>query len=214
MELKIESMKNMKKTVEKCLVELMKKNDLTPAETKAAIDGLHLYDELCCRIEDCEKEEKNEKGSDMYSERGYSMHGDPYREYHITSYGMPERAVYSDRSYGRMNRGLYMADPMEYSGSPKYGVHGWYQSNNYPMSMRRYSGYPGYPAEHMNASYCDDPYYYGPEYTDRGMGYSRHSISDRAVSNLEKLFDVAASEYEKQELKKYISMIRAAGMSD
>lgn len=65
----------------------------------------------------------------------------------------------------------------------------------------------------MNRSYCGDPYY-GPEYSDRGRGYSRHSISDRAVSNLEKLFDVAASDYEKQELKKYISMIRAAGMSD
>jgi len=193
MELKTESMKNMKKTVEKCLDELMKKNDLTPAETKAAIDGFHLYDELCCRIEDCEAEEEK-KDSGMYAERGYSMHGEPYREYHITSYGMPERAVYSERSYGRMNRG-------HYSGHPQYGVQGWYQSN--------YPSYPGYPSEHMNGSYCDDPYY-----ADRGMGYSRHSISDRAVSCLEKLFDTAGSDYEKQELKKYISMVRAAGMSD
>ena len=52
MELKIESMENMKKAVAKCLDELMQKNDLTPAETKAAIDGLHLYDELCCRVEE------------------------------------------------------------------------------------------------------------------------------------------------------------------
>jgi hypothetical protein len=199
MELKTESMKNMKKTVEKCLDELMKKNDLTPAETKAAIDGFHLYDELCCRIEECEAEEEK-KDPGAYAERGYSMHGEPYRQYHITSYGMPERAVYSDRSYGHMNRGSY-------SSGPQYGVHGWYESNRYPS-------YPGYPSEHMNASYCDDPYYYGPEYSDRGHGYSRHSISDRAVSSLEKLFDMAASEYEKQELKKYISMIRAAGMSD
>lgn len=204
MELKTESMKNMKKTVEKCLDELMKKNDLTPAETKAAIDGFHLYDELCCRIEDCESEEKmKEQGA--YSERGYSMHGEPYRQYHITSYGMPERAVYSDRSYGNMNRGSY--GDGNYSGAPHYGVRGWYQNNGYPS-------YPGYPSEHMNASYCDDPYYYGPEYADRGRGYSRHSVSDRAVSSLEKLFDVAASDYEKQELKKYISMIRSAGMSD
>lgn len=194
MELKTESMKNMKKTVEKCLDELMKKTDLTPAETKAAIDGFHLYDELCCRIEDCEAEEEK-KDPGMYAERGYSMHGEPYREYHITSYGMPERAVYSERSYGRMNRG-------HYSGRPQYGVQGWYQNNNYPS-------YPGYPYEHMNGSYCDDPYY-----ADRGIGYSRHSISDRAVSCLEKLFDTAASDYEKQELKKYISMVRAAGMSD
>ena len=181
MELKTESMKNMKKTVEKCLDELMKKNDLTPAETKAAIDGFHLYDELCCRIEECEAEEEK-KDPGAYAERGYSMHGTPYRQYHITSYG-------------------------SYSSGPQYGVHGWYESNRYPS-------YPGYPSEHMNASYCEDPYYYGPEYADRGNGYSRHSISDRAVSSLEKLFDMAASEYEKQELKKYISMIRAAGMSD
>jgi hypothetical protein len=90
---------------------------------------------------------------------------------------------------------------MHYSGRPQYGINGWYQSN--------YPSYPGYPSEHMNASYCDDPYY-----ADRGMGYSRHSISDRAVSCLEKLFDTAGSDHEKQELKKYISMVRAAGMSD
>lgn len=183
MELKTESMKNMKKTVEKCLDELMQKTDLTPAETKAALDGFKLHDELCCRIEDCEKEEKKSEQGGMYSERGYSMHGEPYREYHITSYGMPER------SYSH----------------PNYGVHGWYQSN--------YSGYPGYPSEFMNRSYCGEQYY-GPEYSDRGRGYSRHSISDRAVSSLEQLFDVAASDYEKQELRKYISMIRNEGMHD
>lgn len=199
MELKTESMENMKKAVAKCLDELMMKNDLTSAETKAAIDGLHLYDELCCRIEECKaEEEKKEPGE--YAERGYSRHGEPYRQYHITSYGMPERAVYSDRRYADMNRGSY--------GNPNYGVHGWYQSNS-----DGYSGYPGYPSEFMNHSYYGDPYY-SPEYSDRGRGYSRHSISDRAVSCLEKLFDTSASDYEKQELKKYISMIRAAGMND
>lgn len=200
MELKTESMENMKKVVAKCLDELMMKNDLTPAETKAAIDGLHLYDELCCRVEECKAEEEK-KDSGEYSERGYSRHGEPYRQYHITSYGMPERAVYSDRSYGNMHRGSY--------GNPNYGVHGWYQSNS-----DGYSGYPGYPSEFMNRSYCGDPYYDSPEYADRGRGYSRHSISDRAVACLEKLFDTSASDYEKQELKKYISMVRAAGMND
>lgn len=199
MELKTESMENMKKVVAKCLDELMQKNDLTPAETKAAIDGLHLYDELCCRVEEC-KAEEDKKDSGEYSERGYSMHGEPYCQYHITSYGMPERAVYSDRSYG-MHRGNY--------GNPNYGVHDWYQSNS-----DGYSGYPGYPSEFMNRSYCGDPYYSSPEYFDRGRGYSRHSISDRAVACLEKLFDTSASDYEKQELKKYISMVRAAGMND
>lgn len=183
MELKIEDMKNMRKTVDKCLTDLMKKNDITPAETRAAYDGLRLHDELCCRIEDCEKEEKKNEQGGMYSERGYSMHGEPYREYHITSYGMPER------SYRQ----------------PNYGVHGWYQ-NDYPS-------YPGYPSEFMNRSYGGDMHY-GPEYSDRGRGYSRHSISDRAVSSLEQLFDVAASDYEKQELRKYISMIRNEGMRD
>lgn len=183
MELKIEDMKNMRKAVDKCLTDLMKKNDITPAETRAAYDGLRLHDELCCRIEDCEKEEKKNEQGGMYSERGYSMHGEPYREYHITSYGMP------DKSFGH----------------PNYGVHGWYQ-NDYPS-------YPGYPSEFMNRSYCGDMRY-GPEYSDRGRGYSRHSISDRAVSSLEQLFDVAASDYEKQELRKYISMIRNEGMRD
>lgn len=201
MELKTESMKNMKKVVEKCLDELMKKPDLSPAETKAAIDGFHLYDELCCRIEDCEMEEEK-KDPGVYSERGYSRHGEPYREYHITSYGMPERAVYSDRN-------VRMPRPMEYAGAPKYGVHGWYQSNYEPRAMERYSGYPGYPREHMNASYYDDPYY-----AERGREYSRHSVSDRAVEQLEHMMDSSESDYERQELRKYIKMIRAAGMSD
>lgn len=189
MELKIESMKNMKKVVEKCLDELMKKNDLTPAETKAAIDGLHLYDELCCRIEDCEKEESEVQAA--YSERsyrgGYSGCGDPYREYHITSYGMPERAIYSDRGSGQMSRG----GSRSYSGKPNYGVTGWYQNN-----------YSGYPMEHMEQRY------YGDEYSDRSRGYSRHSISDRLISEAEKMMDSTESEYERQELHKYIRMIR------
>lgn len=191
MELKTESMKNMKKVVEKCLDDLMGKTDLTPAETKAAIDGLRLYDELCCRIEDCEKQEEQKK-----MDNGYSGHGEPYREYHITSYGMPERAMYSERSY----------NTPRYSGKPQYGVHGWYSSN--------YQNLPGYPTEHMRSSYYGDPYYGSDVTYAEQRGYSRHSISDRAVSCLEQLFDSTASEYEKQELKKYIAMVRNAGMND
>lgn len=195
MEYKVEEMRHMKKIVEKCLGDLMKKEDLTPAETKAAIDGFHLHDELCCRIEDCENEEKGMKRTpDSMMENGYSGHGDPYREYHITSYGMPERAVYSDRSYGNMHR-----NAMNYSEGPQYGVHGWYQND--------YQNLPGYPVEHMRGGY------YGSERSDT-RGYSRHSISDRAVSCLEQLFDSSASDYEKQELKKYIALIRNAGMND
>ena len=190
MELKTESMKNMKKTVEKCLDELMKKNDLTPAETKAALDGFKLYDELCCRIEDCETEEKDVAN-------GYSGHDVPYRQYHITSYGMPEGA-YSERNRGRMS---YSGAHINYSGAPQYGVHGWYQNDRRMLDdgMR---------------SYCDDPRYYGPEYSERGRGYSRHSISDRVVSMVEHMMDTAESDYERQELQKYIRAIRAMGMTD
>ena len=162
MELKVESMTNAKKVVEKCLEELMKKSDLTPAETKAMLDGLRLHDELCCRIEDCNKAED-------YPERGYSGSMTPNHRYHITSYGMPERS---------MNDG-----------------------NN--GSMRNY-----------RESYYNEPVYYGEEYSDRGRGYSRHSISDRVVSMVENMMDSAKSDYERQELEKYIRAIRAMGMND
>lgn len=173
MEMKIESMKNMKKVVEKCLDGLMAKSDLTPAETKAALDGFRLYDELCCRIEDCKMEED-------YSQRGYSGHEMPYRQYRITSYGRPDRM---------------------YSGTPQYGVHGWYQNNTYRNQDEYARGY-----------YGDS--YNGYEYSDRSRGYSRHSISDRVVSMVERMMDTAESDYERQELQKYIKAIRAMGMND
>lgn len=186
MELKTESMKNMKTVVEKCLDDLMKKTDLTPSETKAALDGFKLYDELCCRIEDCQMEEDN-------SRNNYSGSDAPYRQYHITSYGMPERAV-SGRSYSSMS----YTDGGGYSGTPQYGVHGWYQSNHYPEANNGMRGY-----------YGD-----GSEYSERRRGYSRHSISDRVISMVEHMMDTAESDYERQELQKYIRAIRAMGMSD
>lgn len=170
MELKVESMANAKKVVEQCLEELMKKPDLTPAETKAMLDGLKLHDELCCRIEDCNKAEE-------YPERGYSGYPMPNHRYHITSYGMPERSLQS----GGNNNGSYNGD----------------------SSMRSYRG-----------SYNDEPRYYGDEYSERGRGYSRHSISDRVVSMVENMMDTAKSDYERQELEKYIRAIRAMGMTD
>lgn len=189
MELKKESMQNMKQVVAKCLDELMKKQDLTPAETKAALDGFKLHDELCCRIEDCDMDEKD-------IERGYSGHDVPYRQYHITSYGMPERSM-SERSYGHIApmRGSY-----GYSGAPQYGVQGWYRNDNtMPVSGMR--------------SYCGDPYYMGADYSDM-RGYSRHSIGDRVIDMVEKMMDTAGSEYERQELQKYIRTIRAMMMSE
>lgn len=187
MELKTESMKNMKKVVEKCLDELMKKPDLTPAETKAAIDGFKLYDELCCRIEDCEMEEE-------YSGSRYSGRDFPNRQYHITSYGMSERG-FSERNNSRMN---YADGNSGYSSAPQYGINGWYQSNYYP-----------------EAGYDMRSYYGGNRgYSERRRGYSRHSISDRVVSMVENMMDSAESDYERQELQKYIRAIRAMGMTD
>lgn len=165
-----------------CLI--LKKDDLTPEETKAAIDGFKLHDELCCRIEDCEMDERDMKN-------GYSGHDVPDRQYHITSYGMPDRAM-SERSYGSMSHGDRM---MDYSGAPHYGVHGWYQ-NDKPMmnnNMRSYNN---------------------PDYSDRSYGYSRHSVSDRVVSMVEKMMDSVESDYERQELQKYIRTIRAMGLSE
>ena len=182
-----EALKKLKSSVEKCIEELSKKPELSAAETKAALDGMQLREWLCKEIEDCEMKEEG------YSERGYSRHGEPYRQYHITSYGpMPASGM---RAYG---------EGEGYSSTPQYGVHGWYQSNGY-------AGLPGYPVEHMR-SYCGDPYYYdGPDggYSERRR-YSRHSISDRAVEKLENLMDTAGSEYEREELHKFIRMIRQA----
>ena len=202
MELKTESMKNMKQVVAKWLDDLMKKNDLSPAETKAAIDGFHLYDELCCRIEDCEAAE-NKPETEMYSEGGYSRHGDPYREYHITSYGMPERAVYSMRGPRMSHGNIHMPRPMEYSEG-----NDWYRGNNYSMAENGYARLPGYPMEHMRGSFCD------PYYADRGNGYSGHSIADRLVSLVEGMMDSTQSDYERQELQKYMRAIRAMSMSE
>lgn len=159
-----DSLKNLKKTVAKCIADLGKKSDLSPQETKAAYDGACLYDWLCMMTEENDMAPEPEYG---YSERRYSMHS-------------PMRHV-----------------PM-----------------NYPMS-RGYSGYPGYPSEFMNTSYCD-PYTYdsgmrmSSNRMSHGEGYSRHSIGDRAVERLENLMDSAGSEYEKEQLHKYIRMIRAA----
>lgn len=154
-----DSLKNLKKTVAKCIADLGKKSDLSPQETKAAYDGACLYDWLCMMTEENDMTPESEYG---YSGRRYSMHT-PMRHMPVS----------------------------------------------YPMMSRGYSGYPGYPSEFMNESYCD-PYQYGRMSRGTGEGYSRHSIGDRAVERLENLMDSAGSEYEKEQLHKYIRMIRAA----
>ena len=171
--MEMDSMKKLKGTVEKCLDDLAKKPDLTPAETKAALDGMELRELLKCEIDDCKMKENKE-----YSERGYSGHDTPYRQYHITSYGMPFRMTYADG----MNHS--MGGNTGYSGD--YGVNGWYRSNNSP-----------------------DMYYGSPEYSER-RGYSRHSIGDRVVEKLENMMDKTESDYEREELRKFMRMIRQA----
>lgn len=180
--MEVESMKKLKSTVEKCLDELSQKPDLTPAETKAALDGMELREMLKCEIEDCKMADKEKE---KYEEGGYSGHDQPYRQYHITSFGRPIRVSYGDRSYRSM--------PM-YSGD--YGVQGWYRSGD-------------------DMSHCGyDPNYYrdgSMDYSERGMrGYSRHSLGDRVVEKLEHMMDATDSNYEREELHKFIRMIRSA----
>ncbi len=197
--MEVESMKKAKTTVERCLEELFQKGDLTPAETKAALDGMELRKTLCEEIEDCEAGDYKNT-DDMYSERSsYRRHG---------SYGWNTA---NGRSYGQNgSNGSYENGG---SGRPRYGIGGWYASHDGNSMMNGYSDLPGYPVQHMNASYCD-PYYYGGDMPMRDRGYSRHSVSDRAVEQLEHMMDSSESDYERQELRKYIRMIRAAGMSD
>lgn len=183
--MEVESMKKMKGVVEKCLEELSKKPYLTPAETKAALDGIKLRKELCEEIEDCEAGDYKNT-DEMYSER--------------SSYRRRSSHAWNTRTGGSYTNG--------YSEGPQYGIGGWYRSNDNSML-------PGYPSEHMNASYHEP--YYASDMTMNGMrghGYSRHSVSDRAVEQLEHMMDTTESDYERQELRKYIRMIRAAGMSD
>lgn len=183
--MEVESMKKLKSTIEKCIVELAEKSDLSPAETKTLKDGLEAMDMLDCKIEDCKMKNDME-----YSERGYSGHDTPFREYRITSYGRPMRMSHGD-SYRPMHIS-YGDRPMNgYSGD--YGVQGWYRSDN---GMSR-NGY--------------DPYY-DNMYMDRGRngGYSRHSIGDRVIEMLEHKMDETQSDYEREELRKYMHLIRQA----
>lgn len=50
-------------------------------------------------------------------------------------------------------------------------------------------------------NYYSDPY---------SMGYSGHSIGDRAVSLMEGMFDDAKTDYERKQVGRFIEMIRAA----
>lgn len=191
MELELESMKKLKSTVERCIDELAKKQDITPAETKAALDGMELREMLKCEIEDCkEKEKEDEEG---YSERGYSRYGErPYRQYRLTSFGRPMMSR-SNGSYRSRRRSYGDREMVDYSGD--YGVQGWYRSGDGSNNS-------------FNDSYRS---YYGPDFSERSnRGYSRHSLGDRVVEKLEHMMDTTESDYEREELHKFIRMIRSA----
>lgn len=193
--LTVDSMEKLKGTVEKCISDLAKKDDLTPAETRAALDGMQLRDALCCEL-DCEHEKEDMERSYGYSMRrsysdGYSgHHSQPYRRYNITAYGRPMEYEMDRR----------------YSGD--YGVEGWYRSGDDRGSMRM--SYCGPWDEGRYDPYWD--YNYGRRMDGR-HNYSSHSVADRIVSLIE--HDVMGgnnSEYENEEAKKFIRMIRQAEM--
>lgn len=157
----VESLKKIKQMTEKNIMELGKKNELSPTETKALKDGSDVLEWLDYQIEKCEMKENG------YSQ--YSGHEAVYatpRRYNITSYRQP---------HGRMSYGM-----------PVY----------YAEDGRSYTGMPGY----META----PMYY------RDGGYSRHSINDRAVACLEQMMDETGSDYERQQVHKFIEMIRSA----
>ena len=113
---------------------------------------------------------------------------------------MKEDYDYSEKRYSRHGSSY------GYSEKPMHDVNGWYQNS----MTNGYSGYPGYPMEHMTASY-NMPNYYDNNYSERrGRGYSRHSIGDRIISMMEKEMDHTESDYEKEQLHKFIRMIRMA----
>lgn len=119
----VESLKKLKQATVKNINELGKKSDLTPAETKALVDGFELMDRLCYEIEDCEMKEENEKA--QYS--GYSGHGEMYatpRRYSITSYARPRgnmRMSYAEGPYMEHGRSYMNGMPYQYEDSMYYG---------------------------------------------------------------------------------------------
>lgn len=102
-----------------------------------------------------------------------------------------------------------------------------YSRHDHPYRRYNITAYGGRPTSVM---YSGDRSYYDPYYDEwdsRDMyygvpgqvphgsvstrgGYSRHSIGDRVVEKLEQMMDGAGSDYEKEELHKFIRMIRQA----
>lgn len=96
-----------------------------------------------------------------------------------------------------------------YSGYRAFPRH--YSMTAYGMrdGMRDdYAGYPGQPRNRIGQYAGEMSYHDGMRSYGEDRDYSRHSIGDRAVETLEKLMDKTGSNYEKEELHKFIRMIR------
>lgn len=93
----------------------------------------------------------------------------------------------------------------EYSGYRAFPRH--YSMTAYGM-RDDYAGYPG-QSRNWNGQYASGmPYDDGRRSYGEDYDYSRHSIGDRAVEKLEHLMDTTGSAYEKEELRKFIGMIK------
>lgn len=97
----------------------------------------------------------------------------------------------------------------EYSGYRAFPRH--YSMTAYGMKDGMHDNYAGYPGQprNWNSQYASGmPYDDGRRSYGEDYDYSRHSIGDRAVSVLENLMDKSESPYEKEELKKFMRMIK------
>lgn len=170
-----------KALIDKCLEELFEKKDLTPAEQKSALEGMQLREMICMEIENCKMQEQN--GGEMYS--GYRAFP---RHYSMTAYGMEPERMSGYRGQPRDSMGRYSGEGDSYGES---------RGMPYADGRRSYGNEQG-------RSYGEGERNYGND------GYSRHSIGDRAVEKLEHLMDTTRSNYEKEELHKFIRMIKQA----
>ena len=184
-------LKKIDTNIVKCIDELGKKNDITPAETKAFLDGLQAREWIACQLEECEKKEHEDDMKKV--SYGYSSHGDPYRRYSITAYNAPPM----HDSYGNRMMPRYSGD---------YGAEGWYRSDD----DRRYQA-GVWPMD----EYGNDL----REGMSRGMSmtnaehreYSRHSVADRIISIIEKSKELGdMTPFEQDEVRRVIRMIRTA----
>ena len=99
-------LKSLEKLVEKSIQDVIKKGTISPAETKACIDGLELLD----RIDYCTEKKEMKNGQAQYS--GHEEIYATPRRYNITSYG----------PYSMARDGYGMMSPPYSMDGRSYGV--------------------------------------------------------------------------------------------